>query len=131
MVERGDWMQQEKVYVCNTASRVTRAYGKYMLLCSPCVCLMMRKTSVAISIIRMKAVIAISSMVLLTLGVREVSTFRPAGFCAGVAGIAGFADDCKEPSVVGEICVCVVVGNFVCGTGGSVEIGAITGRTVG
>jgi len=95
---------------------------------------MMRKTRVAISTIRMRAVIAISSMVLLTLDVREGSICCPVGFCvdiAGITGFAGFADVCREPSVVGELCTCVVVGDFVCGTGGSVEIGAIKGRAVG
>lgn len=75
--------------------------------------------------------IAISRMVLLTPDVREDGTCCPVGFCAGIAGIAGFADICREPSVVGELCACSVVGDFVCGTGGSVEMGAITGRAVG
>lgn len=88
----------------------------------------MRKTRVATSTIRIRAVITISSMVLLTLDGREGCTCCPVDFCAGVID---FADVCREPSVVGEFCACIVVGGLLCDTGGSVEMGAIKGRAVG
>ena len=82
----------------------------------------MRKTRMAISTIKMRAVIAISITVLLTFDVREDDTCCPVAFCVENVGFEGFADVCRELSVVGD---------FVCGAGGSVEMGAITGRAVG